>query len=198
MCTANTRDNESILRLLLNDIQARAYTLGANELIMLAYPSTRRPNSALVEKLGYRELPTKLPGVDATQYAKKLGSATESNRANDNIATDSSEKNNSAITGIAIAALLSTFILAAFGFVGNFMGFEVLPSSATDNRGVGAPLSVEEVLRLKEDEKLKRSRIDGEQTTRQWEELGDEERREEAALMKIIQGQDVRIRPTTR
>jgi hypothetical protein len=78
------------------------------------------------------------------------------------------------------------------------MGFEVLPSSATDNRGVGAPLSVEEVLRLKEDEKLKRSRIDGEQTTRQWEELGDEERREEAALMKIIQGQDVRIRPTTR
>jgi hypothetical protein len=198
VCTANTRDNESILRLLLNDIQARAYTLGANELIMLAYPSTRRPNSALVEKLGYRELPTKLPGVDATQYAKKLGSATESNRANDNIATDSSEKNNSAITGIAIAALLSTFILAAFGFVGNFMGFEVLPSSATDNRGVGAPLSVEEVLRLKEDEKLKRSNIDGEQTTRQWEELGDEERREEAALMKIIQGQDVRIRPTTR
>ena len=77
------------------------------------------------------------------------------------------------------------------------MGLEVLPSSATDNRGVGTPLSIEEVLRLKEDEKLKRSNIDGEQTTRPWEELGDEERREEAALMKIIQGQDVRIRPTT-
>ena len=198
VCTATTRDNESILRLLLNEIQARANTLGADELIMLAYPSTRRPSSDLVERLGYRELPTKLPGVNATQYAKVLGSATESNTANDQIATDSSENNNTTITGTVIAALFTAFLLVAFGFIANFMGLEVLPSSATANRGVGTPLSIEEVLSLKEDEKLKRSDIDGEQLSRQWEELGDEERREEAALMKIIQGQDVRIRPTTR
>lgn len=198
VCTANsTRDNESILRLLLKEIEARANILGADELIMLAYPSARRPSSDLVERLGYRELPATLRGVDATQYAKVLDSATESNiAADDKIVTENN--NSSTIAGTAIAALFTTFLLVSFGFIANFMGLEVLPSPATVNRGVGTPLSIEEVWRLKEDEKLKRSDIDVKQTNRQWEELGDEERREEAALMKIIQGEDVRIRPTTR
>ena len=79
------------------------------------------------------------------------------------------------------------------------MGLELLPSN--DNRGIGMPLSTEELQRLKQDEQLQRTDIDGQKSiegagaggSRQWEDLNAEERREEVALMKIIQGRDFRL-----
>lgn len=84
------------------------------------------------------------------------------------------------------------------------MGLEVSPVGSSDNRGMGTPLSQEELQQLQYDETLQRTDLDGggrkeagignDASIRAWEDLTDEERREEAALMKIIQGQDVRIR----
>lgn len=122
----------------------------------------------------------------AVQYAKVLG--IPSSKA---INADSTNGNNAAVGDAAVGVLFVTTLLVAFGFIANLLGLEILPS--VDNRGIGSPLSIQEVQRLKQDEQLKRTNLDGDQPARQWEELGNEERREEAALMRIIQGQDIRL-----
>jgi len=78
--------------------------------------------------------------------------------------------------------------------VANVMGFELIPSDY--NGGIGTPLSTQELQFLEQEEQLKRTDIDSQQTKgiRQWNDLSSEEQREEAALMKIIQGEDVRLK----
>jgi len=190
VCTVKDADalsSDSIIHKLLNEVETRAAQAGAAQLIMLAYPSTRRPTPELLQSLGYLEFPAKLPGVDAIQYGKVLSDDTNTEAAD----VDTSTSNN-AVGDAAVGTLFVTVLLIAFGFVANLMGFEIL--SSADNRGVGSPLSIQEVQRLEQDEQLKRTDLDGDQQTRQWEDLGMEERREEAALMRIIQGQDVRAK----
>lgn len=196
VCAIENTDNgtESILRSLLSEIETRATQSDADELIILGYPnSTRRPTPMLLKDMGYQKLPANLqvPGVNAVQYSKVLVDNEDSNISivESEIVNNSS---NNAIGSAAVGTLFVAGLLIAFGFVANIMGLEVLPSGANDNRGIGSPLSTEEVQRLKQDEQLKRTTVDGEQS-REWEELGMEERREEAALMRIIQGQDIRL-----
>jgi hypothetical protein len=111
------------------------------------------------------------------------------------------------------AALLSTLALfCALVVIGvaNLMGFDLSPSMMGSsvgvyNRGMGTPLSIQELQRLQRDEVLQRTDLDANNdnndsasglpsAARSWEDLSPEERREEAALIKIIQGQEVRIR----
>jgi hypothetical protein len=178
---------ELILQTLLEEIETRAVQHGATELIVLAYPTTRRPNHVLLDKRGYRKvLPSNLDGV--VQYCRSLGDK-ESDSSSRAAATTTIS--NDASSNIVIGTSFVVMLLLVFSFVGNLMGLELMPSN--DNRGIGTPLSIQEVQRLKQDEQLKRMDLDGKGIERQWEDLGMEERREEAALMKIIQGQDIRL-----
>ena len=62
-----------------------------------------------------------------------------------------------------------------------------------NNRGLGRPLSTEDLRQLLQDEQLKRTTIDPMNEKREWNDLSLEERREEMALLQVIQGQDIRI-----
>ena len=75
----------------------------------------------------------------------------------------------------------------------------------TMNRGLGKPLSSEDLGQLLQDEKLQRKSLDaattnagtisgGGTSSREWTDLSLEEQREEMALLRIINGQDIRIK----
>lgn len=186
-----------ILQNLLIRIESRAVDAGVGELIVLAYPATtrQRPNAALLEKNGYTKLPVNLDGVDVVQYGKMLnGSNGQVTRKNEEVTLKS--RNNSQLRDATIVASLIGFITLALFSVGTFMGLELMPSS--DNRGIGSPLSVQELAIMRQEEKLQRTDLDGGQVSyeggRQWKDLSFEERQEEGALMKIIQGQNSRIK----
>mmetsp|Transcript_20283 Transcript_20283/g.30770 ORF Transcript_20283/g.30770 Transcript_20283/m.30770 type:complete len:527 (-) Transcript_20283:30-1610(-) len=122
----------------------------------------------------------------------------------------SNEKILDAAVGASFLAILLAFVLG----VGNFMGLELLPSIGSsgdnnNNRGIGSPLSVQELELLRQDERLQRTDLDGgagasastsggasavDDGIRQWKDLSFEERQEEAAMMKIIQGQTTRLK----
>jgi hypothetical protein len=219
-----------VLRSLLSELEERARQNGATELILLAYPTTttnsgsrtssnrpRRPTASLVQGLGYQPLPTNLKGVEAVQFYKALHTASPNDddkgrgvftfkekKVNDD--SKSATGTEATLTAAALLSALVLFCALVVGGVANLMGFDLSPammrSSAGDyNRGMGTPLSIQELQRLQRDETLQRTDLDannnnGGQTSaaRSWEDLSPEERREEAALIKIIQGQEVRIR----
>mmetsp|Transcript_3209 Transcript_3209/g.7135 ORF Transcript_3209/g.7135 Transcript_3209/m.7135 type:complete len:404 (+) Transcript_3209:625-1836(+) len=202
----------SILRKLLMQIEIKATEAGVDELIILAYPASspqKRPNGELLEGMGYAKLPSDLNGVEVEQYGKTLDSNDNSPQqlGNDGISESSSDganiNNDALIQDAAIAlSFLGTIAIALFS-IANFMGLELIPSN-NGNRGIGSPLSVQELESLKQDEKLQRTDLDGGRPGRsnqkmidggrQWNDLSYEERQEEGALMKIIQGQDVRLK----
>lgn len=205
-----------VLRKLLMQIEIRAMEAGVDELIILAYPAAspqNRPNAELLEGMGYARLPSELKGVDVEQYGKTLDTNNDNTAplllGNDGVSESSSgggaNVNNGALIQDAAIALsfLGTIAIALFS-IANFMGLELIPSNDGNNRGIGSPLSVQELASLKQDEKLQRTDLDGGSQGgvsnqmidggRQWNELTYEERQEEGALMKIIQGQDVRLK----
>lgn len=127
VCTVDEGGNVSILKSLLEEIEARAKHLGADELIILAYPSTQRPHPDLIERLGYQKLPTPLPRVDARQYAKVLDTAKPSSKDNNNMMKMNKSVSNSDIGDAALATLFAIILLVSFGFIVNYMGFDILP-----------------------------------------------------------------------
>lgn len=196
----SSREQSVILRELLRKAENHARRKGAEEMIALAFPLNddsllRRPDRALLEEMGYLELPAQLGGgVAARQYGKPLVEAALSRK------DDSALAETGAYNGIAeavVAAILTIAIIAAVTSVGTLMGLDVDPLiGATDNRGIGAPLTTQELGSLLRDETLQRTDIDGSNTgeTRQWQDLNAEEQREEAALMNVISGKDVRLK----
>lgn len=191
------RTGDSVLRSLVTNIEDRAAEAGVSELIALAYPDSgtsrrRTPNVALLEGMGYTKLPGNLDGVDVVQYYKLVGSRSVVKID----AEESLSRTNGGFQDVTIAAAVLTAIFLALVGVATFMGFELIPSS--DNRGIGSPLSVQELRILRQEEKLQRTDLDGGQTVneggRQWTDLSFEERQEEGALMKIIQGKDARLK----
>ena len=194
--------HESILQSLLVEIEIRALAAGATDLIILAYSDDRRPNTHLLDKMGYQELPATLKGVDALQYCKLLPPPpTVDNDHESNVIKTAFAPTSNVSSDVAIGSSLVGAVLFLLVGVANMMGLELVPSD--DNRGIGTPLSIQELNRLKEDEILKRTDLDGDgdgdgqplgSGVRQWNDLTFEERREEVALMKIIQGQNGRLK----
>jgi hypothetical protein len=194
--------HESILQSLLVEIEIRALAAGATDLIILAYSDDRRPNTHLLDKMGYQKLPATLKGVDALQYCKLLPPPpTVDNDHESNVIKTAFAPTSNVSSDVAIGSSLVGVVLFLLVGVANMMGLELVPSD--DNRGIGTPLSIQELNRLKEDEILKRTDLDGDgdgdgqplgSGVRQWNDLTFEERREEVALMKIIQGQNGRLK----
>jgi len=194
-CKPSTQ--QSIISSLLNAIEIRARLSGANEIIALAYQCSCRPKQIDLESFDYHQLPpTRQAGVDVIQYRKFLEPFRESSTELNVDTTHSNTESNTSSTDIGILALLVTSLLAILFGVANFLGLEIFPAN-DNNRGIGTPLSIQELRVLKQDEQLKRTDLDREGVSsgeRQWKDLDSEELREETALMKIIQGQDSRLR----
>jgi len=215
----NKIDDAFILQNLLMQIESRAAEAGVDELVVLAYPATarhrHRPNAALLEQIGYAKLPATLEGVDVEHYGKTvdvyLGDVAGGRKPivhvnaeeEDSIVVGGrasvSTRANGVLQDVTIAvSFLGAIALTLIG-VATFMGFELIPSN-DGNRGIGSPLSIQELAILRQEEKLQRTDLDGGREIsnqiggRQWDDLSFEERQEEGALMKIIQGQDVRLK----
>ena len=218
-------EKERILRALLAGAEDRAREGGADVLVALAYPEegaggkedqeavvVRRPDASLLERCGYSPLPTQLGGggIDVVQYGKELvgpdgesgGKAAAAEAEAEAAAAIPGGGTGAAAADAAVALSLAlTGLALLLGGVAALLGLDVGGGSA-DNRGIGAPLTREELVRLREDERLQRTDLDGgsgggegrEGGARRWEDLRNEERREEEALLQIIQGRDVRIR----
>ena len=206
-----------IIQRLLRNIEDRAKEVGVNELIVLAYNANTttsknyRPNSTLLEIMGYNALSSSSNfGSSVVQYTKLLESNKGQARAAKVDATDlgetalSLEKIDSSRDLILFGAVSVSLLALLLAFIGvtSFMGLELIPSS-NDNRGVGSPLSIQELQILRQDEKLQRTDLDGSNNNgdgtgggviRQWSDLSVEERQEEIAMMKIIQGKNSRIK----
>jgi pyruvate/oxaloacetate carboxyltransferase len=198
---------ESTLETLLTEVERRAQRTisssslnkedeeAVNELIVLAYrDTTLRPSAPLLEKLGYQGLDTELG--DVVQYQKVLITDGNGKSKSEETRTEvESAKDESGVdTGLILAA---TTGIAAFAFLGalwaivQVMGLDASLSSSSMNRGVGTPLTTQELGRLMQDETLKRTTfLDDESSSAS----NLEDLREDDAIMKIITGQDVRIK----
>ena len=209
-------EKERILRALLAGAEDRAREGGADVLVALAYPEegaggkedqeavvVRRPDASLLERCGYSPLPTQLGGggIDVVQYGKELVGPDGESGGKAAAAIPGGGTGAAAADAAVALSLALTGLALLLGGVAALLGLDVGGGSA-DNRGIGAPLTREELVRLREDERLQRTDLDGgsgggegrEGGARRWEDLRDEERREEEALLQIIQGRDVRIR----
>jgi len=179
---------QSDLALLLAELEQRATVLApTNELIALGYPSTRknRPSGTLLQSLGYEALPEQIDGMGATQYQKIL---TRSSQKQPNPKTQTSRKRMTAMFGAALGVVALILVLGSFLSVADFLGLDYYNNQ--DNRGFGSPLSSEELQRLQQDERLQRTTLEA----GEWHDLTSEQRQEESALMKVIQGKDVRLK----
>jgi len=204
--------NPTVLQRLLESIENRAKDVGVAELIVLAYKTTTtttttttvcQPNSALLENMGYKASTINL-GNNVIQYAKFIESNNNKGQKM-TIATTEKDDSKEIILGVTVGAAFLTVILAFIGIT-SFMGLELIPSS-NNNRGAGSPLSVQELQILRQEEKLQRTDLDGRQANnnndgdandgdrgvRQWSDLSSEEKQEEMAMMKVIQGQNSRL-----
>uniref|UniRef100_A0A7S1YU63 Uncharacterized protein n=2 Tax=Ditylum brightwellii TaxID=49249 RepID=A0A7S1YU63_9STRA len=175
-----------------------------------------QPTPQLLEQLGYQKLPQQLPGVEAMQYGKalqnrKVSSITtkQANTISANNSNNAEEETTSNLAGSAIAIGALGFLLGGFISVAQFIGFDTTvasdnffsspttPDMDQINRGLGRPLSSEDLGQLLQDEKLQRKTLDAAANSgggREWKDLSLEEQREEMALLQIINGQDVRIK----
>lgn len=181
---------------LLVELERRAEGV-VQEFIALAYPAVRdqqeRPTAEILRRLGYERSNTQLPGTNVVQFGKRIIKApsTELGTAQ---AKEMQEKSSTTelVNGLEEALLAGVLVLffALATATAQFMGLDVFSDS---NSGLGSPLSSEELNRLRQDERLQRTTLD-EADERQWQDLSPEEQREEVALMKIIQGQDIRAK----
>ena len=169
-----------------------------SEIIVLACSSkagVRRPHAALLESFGYEPAPDDLACGDAKQYRKQLEPLSISKGAmpSDDVWRDGKQESKGTMADAAIAVLLLiTVLLITALAVANLLGLEV-GLTGRDNNGIGTPLSTQELWQLQRDKQLKHTDLDASMgRQQQWNDLATEELREEAALMKIIQGEDVR------
>jgi len=211
------------LERLFQVLEQRAAQAGATEIVALAYPTPsfrdsdhvtiEKPTSAFLETLGYERLLQQIPGIDAIQYGKNLKSVLRDNstqatvlKTNKNLTTtgnDASETNQTqrmlALSGLLFTGILG-LLLAGWIGVAQFMGFDtMLPvlsaetqPDAAINRGLGRPLTSQDLGQLLQDEQLKRTTLSLDD--REWNDLTLEEKREELALLQVIQGQNIRIK----
>lgn len=177
-----------------------------DELIALAYPDNEntaptavvRPTANVLESLAYVRSESQLRGTNVIQYTKRLDSSVDDDKKPESRIQSSylpeDVKDNSSIDGVveALAAGVLVLLVVAFTSVPQFMGIDVY--SDANNRGLGSPLSSQELNRLQQDEGLQRTQLDEGENERQWQDLAQEEQKEELALMKIIQGQDIRVK----
>jgi hypothetical protein len=145
----------------------------------------QRPNRRLLRNLGYEESSDlQIKGV--IQFEKKL---TNPGTINPVAAVDL-PPGNETIDGVreAVVAVVLVFgLIVTIQAVAQFMGLDVW--SETNSR-LGMPLSTQELERLRQEEGLQRTSLnDGE-----WQDLSPEEQQEELAIMKIIQGEDIRLK----
>lgn len=214
----NPSEQEAILTDLLSEVERRAQPTqssptvkdereAVNQLIVLAYlgdGTICRPTPVLLEKLGYEGLDTVL-GDTVVQYQKTLTTYDESvefgsmsnNEISTKIGMSEGEYGSDVKTanGNVIAAATGTaallFLAALWGII-HGMGLDASMSLASTsiNGGIGTPLTTQELNRLMQDETLKRTTLGDEK-----DQGGSlEDLREDDAMMKIITGQDVRIR----
>jgi len=219
----STTTDTTILERLFQVLEQRAAQAGATEIVALAYPTPsfrdsdhvtiEKPTSAFLETLGYERLLQQIPGIDAIQYGKNLKSVLRDNstqatvlKTNKNLTTtgnDASETNQTqrmlALSGLLFTGILG-LLLAGWIGVAQFMGFDtMLPvlsaetqPDAAINRGLGRPLTSQDLGQLLQDEQLKRTTLSLDD--REWNDLTLEEKREELALLQVIQGQNIRIK----
>jgi len=190
---AKREEWDYILQKLIAEVENRAAQTNVSELIILAYPDVacQRPSISLVEKMGFARKPMNLDGIDVIQYFKLV----DVDRRDAVDLNGEGRADNIFVDTAIIAGFLAILCSALLG-IGSFLGLELMPTS--DNRGIGTPLSVQELEVLRQEEKLHRTDLDGGPTgmagERQWKDLSFEERQEEGALMKIIQGLDTRVK----
>eukprot|EP00977_Amphora_coffeiformis_P004709 scaffold1007_cov176-Amphora_coffeaeformis.AAC.15 len=190
----------SICQELLQALETRAAGQGVDELIVLAYPAqqqqlstvvVQRPTAHLLESLGYQRSDTQLRGTGVIQYAKRLIGRQQ--KGAERAVANAKETNSMPTDGLAealIAGVLVVMFIATTS-VAQFMGLDVFSDS---NQGLGSPLSSQDLNRLQQEERLQRTKLDEVGRERQWQDLSLEEQREELALMKVIQGQDIRVK----
>mmetsp|Transcript_3812 Transcript_3812/g.10000 ORF Transcript_3812/g.10000 Transcript_3812/m.10000 type:complete len:404 (-) Transcript_3812:1237-2448(-) len=200
--TVSETSTTKILKHLILRGEQRALQSGATKMIGLAYSEVpanenngyfdtmekiAKPTASLLDSLGYRVSEQQIQGTATIQYEKQLNEnevVTET--------TPSAIEEGIWIIPATLAALVSLGVLM-FNLYSNVFGIEQLWGSV-DNGGIGTPLSTENVQELIRSEKLGRSSFDDSigSTVRQWEDLSQEELREELALMKVMQGQPIR------
>lgn len=198
----------AICRQLLEAVEAQCTTQppppspdddGVDELIALAYPDSTtltRPTADMLERLGYVRSDSQLRGTDVVPYVKRMAPSfvDEEQEAATIRANPPESAEEFSIDGAveALVAGVVVLLVVAFTSVPQFMGIDVF--SGADNRGLGSPLTVEELNRLRQDERMQRTELDEGGKERQWLDLSPEEQKEELALMKVIQGQDIRVK----
>jgi hypothetical protein len=208
----------------------------------------KKPTLETMQELGYKTLPQQLRGVDAVQCGKDLTTPNPTTTSNIQKSMGTSDglkqqrtnmpseeipstTSPSVLSEVAVLALLvGGLVLGATFLVGQFLGFDTsvssipLPGSASSttstviNRGLGRPLTTQDLSQLIQDERLQRTFLDDNgggtsnpakgndgssgssssrrisEDGREWEELSLEERREELALLQVIQGQTIRVK----
>jgi hypothetical protein len=198
---------ESTLDALLREVDRRAQrTLSSaslneedesvvNQLIVLAYPDTTlRPTAPLLEKLGYQGLDTELGEV--IQYQKVLtADSNDDSKSEEPRPEVASVKTESGVEKgfilLAATGISSFTFLGALWTIVQVLGLDASISSSSMNRGIGTPLTTQELGSLMQDETLKRTTLldDESSSVSKLEDL-----REDDAMMKIITGQDVRMK----
>lgn len=165
------------------------------QLIVLAYDQPEssasslspmaRPTADLLERLGYERSETQLPRSNVVQYEKRLDVIAAKDK-HQLLLYNVQDKTNG-LKGALTAGVLFIFLVTCAFALAQFMGLDVF-----ENQDLGIPLSSEELNRLQQDEQLQRTTLDDNGEDRPWQSLSLEEQREEFALMKIIEGQDIR------
>ena len=200
-----------ILESLIRQGERQARRAGATTLVGLAYPEVAtsrdgssgndgrrrdivKPTAKLLASLGYQPSEQQLSRVVTTQFEKKLPQM-PTNELDNNPEGTTFAQGREWIFPASFAALLSLGLLV-FHLYRNVFGIEQLWGSA-DNGGIGTSLSTQNLEELVRDERLGRTGLDGGTSSaavREWQDLSDEELREEQALMRVIQGQDIRAK----
>lgn len=227
-CVVRLSENDdgsttSIQRQLLAAIDERAIQAKATEVIGLAYPPQKilssfatKPSLAMMQELAYNPLPQQIPGVDAIQCGKDLtrpkaaafdiidSSMINKKRDNNTEATSSADdsSSNDLLEWAVAGTVLGVLLFGGSSLVGQFLGFDTSvafpDSSTTINRGLGRPLSSQDLGQLLQDEQLQRKTLDNDELSssdgREWKDLSPEERREELALLQVVQGQNTRVK----
>lgn len=170
--------DSEVVKSILSKLEDRVQV---DELIVLAYdnePSTR-PNSLVLESMHYEPRPMK----GLKQYQKTM-----EQENSQSLVSNAPSGGTDVSVPIGPAILVGGVLALCLYGVSQFLGLEW--EADTTNGGFGSPLSVQELERLQLDEQLERTSLE----EGEWNDLTDEQRQEEAALMKVIQGKEIRYK----
>lgn len=197
---------EAVFEALLSEVERRAARGGCAQILALAYqpdqqrtPRGLRMTSERLAARGYKAGDV-IQGTEVQQFAKKLGETscpvpvTASSRPKEGGVARDARLLVGRGSGFLIFASVAMTLVAALG-VATVLGLDISIGSV-ENRGLGTPLSREEVRQLMADENLKRKSLDAAQDGRErgWGDLSVEERKEEEALLQVISGKDIRLK----